>query len=276
MKIIGITGGKGGTGKSTVATALAYALAKNHGVLLVDADVDCPNDHLLLSIERKELCKVEQRIPMIDDSVCIQCGMCGPVCKPHAMISVKSKKPFFMKAQCNGCGACHLICPKQAISWDKKEIGVLYTGKNHGIEMLSGELKANEPASEFVVNALNEKLEKIQDNYDYIVVDTAAGTHCPVIAALEVCSTVFAVTEPTPLGKHDLELILQLLRKVRIKDYIVINKSNVGDEKGIVNLSQKFKVPIICMIPYSKRIVKDYSKGNPITSKHIKKIIEAL
>jgi len=63
MKIIGITGGKGGTGKSTVATALAFELGKNKKVLLVDADVDCPNDHLLLSIERKVLKDVEQRIP---------------------------------------------------------------------------------------------------------------------------------------------------------------------------------------------------------------------
>ena len=30
MKVIGVTGGKGGTGKSTIATALAYELAKKN------------------------------------------------------------------------------------------------------------------------------------------------------------------------------------------------------------------------------------------------------
>jgi len=79
-KIIGITGGKGGTGKSTVATAMAYELAKKNKVLLVDADVDCPNDHLLLTIERKHLKTIEQRIPNFKLNKCTKCGSCGKVC----------------------------------------------------------------------------------------------------------------------------------------------------------------------------------------------------
>ena len=82
-KIIGITGGKGGTGKSTVATALAYELAKKYKVLLVDADVDCPNDHLLLSIGREFLRKVEQRIPKWDLKICIKCGLCIKIAEKH-------------------------------------------------------------------------------------------------------------------------------------------------------------------------------------------------
>ncbi len=41
--IIGVHSGKGGVGKTTFAINLAALLAKNHRVILVDADIDCPN-----------------------------------------------------------------------------------------------------------------------------------------------------------------------------------------------------------------------------------------
>ena len=143
--IIGITGGKGGTGKSTVATALAFELAKEHKVLLVDADVDCPNDHLLLNIKRDFHSTVEQRIPKWDFDKCTKCGLCGTVCKTNAIVSIKDKNPLFIQSQCNGCGACVLTCPVNAIGWSKKEIGTVFTGSNYGIDLLSGELKPTNP-----------------------------------------------------------------------------------------------------------------------------------
>ena len=78
---IAITGGKGGTGKSTIATALAYEFSKTKKVLLVDADVDCPNDHLILSVKRHIVKDIKQVIPRFDLSKCKQCGKCGEVCR---------------------------------------------------------------------------------------------------------------------------------------------------------------------------------------------------
>jgi MinD superfamily P-loop ATPase len=274
MKIIGITGGKGGAGKSTVATALAYELVKNNKVLLVDADVDCPNDHLLLSIKREHSKAVEQRIPKWDLMKCTKCGLCGTVCKTNAIVSIKDREPIFMKRQCNGCGACLIKCSVDAISWDKKEIGNIYAGKNYGINLLSGELKSSEPVSEFIVNALNEIVEKKKEDYDYVIIDTAAGTHCPVIAALEMCDIVYAVTEPTPLGKHDLELILQLLKKIKVKSKIILNRSDIGDKKIIQELAEEYGSEIISQIPYSKKVFESYSKGIPISGEFIKRLVK--
>ena len=271
MKTIGITGGKGGTGKSTVATALAHELAKNRKVLLVDADVDCPDDHLLLNIERRLHSRVEQRVPKWDLEKCTNCGACSQVCKTNAIAAIKGRAPIFLKAQCNGCGACAIRCPAGAISWDKKEIGKIFTGNGQNIDLLSGELNLNEPVSEFIVNALNEIIEKKKD-YDYIIIDTAAGTHCPVIAALKICDIVFAVTEPTPLGEHDLGLILALLKKMGLDPGIILNRSDIGDKIGVEQLAEKEGINIIAKIPYSKDIIKRYSKGEPITDDAIKKI----
>jgi MinD superfamily P-loop ATPase len=213
MKIVGVTGGKGGTGKSTVATALAVELGKKQKVLLVDMDVDCPNNHLIISIDRTEINTVYQRIPKWDFDKCEKCGLCGKVCTTKAIVSIQDKNPIFIPAQCSGCGACVIKCPEKAISWDKKEIGKVYSGNNHNIDFLSGELKISEPLSEFVVDAVKDHIE--EDKYDYIIIDTAAGTHCDVIAALEDCDFVLAVTEPTPLGEHDVELIINLLLRMK-------------------------------------------------------------
>jgi len=276
MKIIGITGGKGGTGKSTIATALAYKLAKKNKVLLVDADVDCPNDHLLLSIKRQSIQTVNQRIPKWNLNKCTKCGQCGTVCKTNAIVAIKNKNPIFIQAQCNGCGACVLTCPSKAIAWNKKEIGKIYSGTGYNLDFLSGELKANEPISEFIVNSLNKIITQDKTKYDYIIIDTAAGTHCPVIAALEMCDHVFAVTEPTPLGSHDLELILRLLKKLKVTNGIILNRSDIGDKKLINDLAEKYHTNIIAEIPYSKQIVEQYSQGLPIENNKISEIVEII
>jgi len=274
VEIIAITGGKGGTGKSTVATALAYELSKSNSVLLVDADVDCPNDHLLLNINREELNTVYQRIPKIDLNKCTKCGQCGKVCKTKALITIKDRNPIFVQEQCNGCGSCKIACPEDAISWQDKEIGKLYKVSRDNLNLLSGDLKTNQPISEFIVNHLNEEIEKIKDNYEYIIIDTAAGTHCPVIAAFELASKVIAVTEPTPLGVHDLEIILRLLKKINKYGTVIVNRFDIGNIQKVNELITKYNTRIIFKIPFSKDIVDSYSKGNPIQIKNILEVLK--
>lgn len=272
--IIAITGGKGGTGKSTVSTVLAYELSKNNKVLLVDADVDCPNDHLLLNIERQILRPVYQRVPQFDLSKCSKCGKCGPVCREMALVSIKGNSPIFLPEQCNGCGSCKIICPDDAISWDNKDLGTIYTGKKDNLDLLSGDLKSGESISELIVNELNDKIEKIRNNYDYIIIDTAAGTHCPVIAAFETAHQIIAVTEPTPLGAHDLEIILRVLESINKKGSIIVNRSDIGDIEKIKEVSLKYDAKIIFEIPYSKEIANLYSKGEPIKINNILSVLE--
>lgn len=273
MRMIAITGGKGGTGKSTVATSLAHTLSSKGKVLLVDADVDCPNDHLIIGIERNLLKTVEQRIPQFDFTKCTKCGACGKVCKTKAIVSISNNYPIFIENQCNGCGACKIVCPSGAIDWSSKEIGKIFFGTKENLSFLSGELKANQPISEFIVTHLNEEIGKIKQSYDFIIIDTAAGTHCPVIAALEHADEVIAVTEPTPLGAHDLEIILRLLDDMKKKSKIIINRADIGDKKQIMELSNKYQAEIVFEIPYSDEIVKAYSAGNPIL---IDNLLEAL
>jgi len=276
MKIIGITGGKGGTGKSTVATSLAVELAKKHKVLLVDADTDCPNDHLILNIDRKPFETVYQRIPKWDFDKCSKCGLCGKVCKTNAIVSIKEQNPIFMPQQCNGCGACVIRCPVDTISWSKKKVGYIYSGSGHNLDLISGELRINEPIGELIVNKMKEIIDTKIKDYGYILIDTAAGTKCDVISTLQVCDEIYAVTEPTPLGEHDLELILRLVEKLRKKYKIVLNRADIGKKELIENISKEFQTEISVKIPYSREIIDSYSSGKPVESEFIRELAEKL
>jgi MinD superfamily P-loop ATPase len=191
------------------------------------------------------------------------------VCKTNALIMLKDRNPLFIQEQCNGCGSCQIICPKKAITWVHKEIGTLYTGFRDNLNLLSGDLNVNQPVSEFIVNGLNEEIEKIRGDYDYIIIDTAAGTHCPVIASFELANKVIAVTEPTPLGIHDLELILMLLKKLNKHASVIVNRSDIGDNQKVKDMVVRHGAKIIFEIPFSKEIVDSYSQGNPIKIKDI-------
>ena len=204
---IAVTGGKGGTGKSTVATSLAIEFARTKKTMLIDADVECPNDHLLLNVKRKKYSNVYQPIPKWDFSKCTKCGKCASVCKQNAIVFVKDKFPAFVKDVCIGCKACMVACPNNAISMTKKQIGTIYTGRNYNVNLVIGELKLGELASGEIVSSVREKAEEISKKLkpEITLIDSAAGIGCPVIASLVGTDYIVAVTEPTPSALHDLK-----------------------------------------------------------------------
>lgn len=277
-KKIAITGGKGGTGKSTVATALANKLSENNKILLVDADVDCPDDNIILNIELKKIKDVKNMIPEIDKEKCINCGRCSEVCRENAIISVKDRKPIVMPEQCSGCKACKIACPVNAITEKKQIIGEIFEGGRENIKLVTGKIKPGIEESSLIINDMKKYIENEEDydKFDYIIFDTAAGTHCPVISALIEVELGIAVTEPTPLGKHDLELILELMKELDVKSKIVLNRSDIADRKVISKVAESKNIEIIADIPYSKDIEKAYSAGEVIKHKSIEKIAESL
>lgn len=283
---IAVTGGKGGTGKSMMATSLAIEFAKNNKTALLDVDVECPNDHLLLSVKRKEFTKIYQPIPQWDFDKCTKCGKCAAVCKQDAIVFVKDRYPAFVKDICIGCKACIVACPQNAISETKKEIGTIYTGKNYNVDLISGELKLGELASGEVVAEVRKHSEKInkKSKTEVTLIDSAAGIGCPVIASLVGTDYIVAVTEPTPSALHDLKRVLYLADHFQIKHGIVINKYDLA--RGFCSKIEKFakenKIKIIGKIPYKKDFVNSTIKMKPVTEinsnyqKLFQKIIEQI
>ncbi len=266
---IAITGGKGGTGKSMVATSLAVEFAQNKKTILVDADVECPNDHLLLSVKKKEFAKVYQVIPKWDFKKCTKCGKCASVCKQNAIVFVNGKYPAFVKDICIGCKACIVACPYDAISETKKEIGIIYKGKNYKVNLISGELKLGQLASGEVVAELRKYTEQINKKLKakVILIDSAAGIGCPVIASLVGTDYIVAVTEPTPSALHDLKRVLYLADHFQIKHGIVINKYDLAEKfcLKIEKFAKENSIAIIGKIPYKKDFVDSTIKMKPVT-----------
>ncbi len=259
---IASTGVKGGVGKSTFAILLAFKLSKQgKKVVLCDCDVECPNDYLILNQKLKDPELVYQEYPELDKEKCTKCGICSKVCRENAIFWVKGKYPVFIHDLCTGCGACWLVCPHKAIKAKKEKAGESFVNKiNDNLWLVTGRSKAGISETGPIVREVKDRAIKLanEKSVDYLIIDTAPGTHCSVIQALLNCDKVYAVTEPTPLGAHDLGLSLELLKKLGIESEIVLNKANVGDRTIIENIAKEFGLEILVEIPYSEELVKAY------------------
>jgi len=255
-------------GKSMVATSLAVEFARKTKTMLVDADAECPNDHLLLSIKRKKYTTVYQPIPKWDFKKCTKCGKCAAICKQNAIVWAEGKYPAFVKDVCIGCKACVAVCPTGAITETKKEIGKIYTGTNYKVNLVSGELKLGELASGEVVAEVRKHSDKINKKIkaEVVIIDSSPGIGCPVIASLVGTDYIVGVTEPTPSALFDLKRVLYLADHFGIKHGIVVNK--FGLAKNFYKETEKFakenNIPILGKIPYRKDFVKSTIEMKPV------------
>ena len=261
MEKIASTGVKGGVGKSTFAILLAFKLSRDKKVVLCDCDVECPNDYLILKQKLEGPKPVYQEYPELDKEKCKKCGLCSKTCKEHAIFWVKDKHPTFFYDLCSGCGACWIVCPNKAIKTKKEVVGESFINKvSDNFWLVTGKSKAGVSETGPIVRAVKDRAIRFAEdlNADYLLIDTSPGAHCNVIQALLDCDKAYIVTEPTPLGAHDLNLILELTQKLKIPSEIVLNKADIGNRKLIEKIAKKFKVKISIEIPYSEELVKAY------------------
>ncbi len=254
--ILAIASGKGGTGKTTVATNLAYVASRNgQSVAYLDCDVEEPNGHIFLKPEIMDRRPVGSLVPRVDAEKCTLCGECGEICQYSAIVRV-GKKVLVYPELCHACGGCSLVCSDGAITEVSREIGVLETGRAGAIDFAQGLLNIGQPMSPPVIRAVKSTAFQA----DLTVVDAPPGTSCPVIEAVRGADFVVLVTEPTPFGFHDLQLAVEMVRVLRLPLGVVINRAGL-DGTDVRSYCTARRIPILQEIPDDRRLAEAYSRG---------------
>ena len=263
--MIGITGGKGGVGKTTVAVNLAAALvSRGKKTALVDADVDAPNAAILLGLSLDNPVDVPVTQPVFDHGKCSDCKLCLSACRLNSLFRPKEKTILLM-GECNGCEACFLVCPSDAISRGQRSVGTTYKNKNGLLTLYTGELHPGLEESALVVSAVKERMFAEADQFDVILVDTSPGTHCNVIDALKGATHVLTVTEPTPLGAHDLDLMLSLLDMFKVGRSIFINRADLpGRMSEIQEVAAAHESQVETGLRLDDELFASYVQGVPV------------
>jgi len=273
--IIAVASGKGGTGKTTVATSLALALLEDGGnttkraepidspqLLFLDCDVEEPNAALFLKPSMDHHQDVGILIPEVDFDRCTYCGRCAEVCVWHA-IAVVGRRVLVFPELCHGCGSCTLNCPEEAIHEVLHVMGTLESGHAGPLAFGHGILNVGEAMAVPIIRQLKGRMMGDPDRR-VTVLDASPGTSCPVVETMRGADFVLLVTEPTPFGLHDLRLTVQVARdELGLPVGVVVNRDGVGDT-GVDKYCAAEDIPILMRIPLDRRIAEAISGGEAL------------
>jgi MinD superfamily P-loop ATPase len=254
--IISIASGKGGTGKTTVATNLAVSIGSD--VQLLDCDVEEPNAHLFIDPVIELNKKVYTPVPQIDEEKCNFCKKCAEICRFKAIAVIKETVLTFPEL-CHSCGGCVEVCQEKAITETGRELGVIEIGHRNSLAFAHGRLRVGEAMSPPLIREVRSHTRSDQ----LTIIDAPPGTSCPVIAAMKGADFVLMVTEPTPFGLHDLKLAVEAVKLLEIPRGLVINRSDIGND-GVQTYAKMENLPILMEIPFDRRIAEIYSMGKLI------------
>lgn len=251
--IISVASGKGGTGKTTVATNLAVSIGS--GVQLLDCDVEEPNAHLFLKPDIEHTETVFTPVPEIDRDKCSLCRKCAEICR-FRVIAIAGEVILTFPELCHSCGGCTVVCPEGAITETGRELGVVEKGHFEAVGFVHGRLRVGEAMSPPLIRKVRSFVKPDTIN----IIDAPPGTSCPVIAAMKDTDFVLMVTEPTPFGLHDLKLAVEAVKLLGIPYGLVINRSDIGND-DVRQYAQDENLPILMEIPFDRKIAEAYSKG---------------
>jgi MinD superfamily P-loop ATPase len=252
--IISVASGKGGTGKTTVATSLAAVLGSR--AQLLDCDVEEPNCHILVKpvLDTRE--SVTIPVPIVDADACTLCGTCGEICRFSAVVVI-GKQVLTFPELCHGCGGCSLLCPEKAITEGARELGVIEAGFAGPVRFAHGVLKIREAMSPPLIRAVKAQV----DPRKITIIDAPPGASCPVVNTVMGSDFIVLVTEPTPFGLHDLSIAVDAVSRLHIPLGVIINRSDIGDGE-VRRFCDHTGIPVLAEIPHDRKIAEGYARGD--------------
>lgn len=275
---IAVASGKGGTGKTTVATNLAFLAAQaGRTVVYADCDVEEPNGHLFLKPTIDQELSIDRLIPVVDRDRCTLCGRCSDVCR-YGAIACVGKSVLVFAELCHACGGCQLACPEGAIREVPRSVGRLRLGSSGAVQFLDGVLNVGEATSPPAIRAVKAALPA---DADLVILDCPPGTSCPVIESVRGADLVLLVTEPTPFGLFDLALAVEMTRALRLPFAVVVNRADGGDRE-VWQFCRRQGIAILAEIPVDRAVAEAYSRGElaaavvPRLAEHLRGLLDAV
>ena len=270
MKTITVLSGKGGVGKSSITASLAVALSRKNKIICADCDVDASNLALVLGAKENDYkewkpISTNQKVSF-DLDKCNSCKKCFDSCHFNA-IDWSDNKPGLKEFSCEGCGVCQLVCSHGAISpliIENAKLG--YVKTKSGFIVVSAQLGIGESGSGKVVSEVKKKAMDLAGDAEILLVDSAAGIGCPVIASVTGSDYAIIITEPTPSGFSDMKRAIEIIDHFRIPYSIVINKFDINNDytEKIESFAKEKNAKILAKIPYDKNFVKALVELVPI------------
>lgn len=259
---IAIASGKGGTGKTLVATNLFYVLQQlKYQTVLVDCDAEEPNDMVFFNRELLKSVDVTQKVPVIDESKCTFCGKCHEYCNYNAIFILPPAKIIkVIEDLCHGCGACSVACTDNAISEKDVSLGTVnFFSNKEEATIIEAKMKVGVYSP---VSVIKEAIKEAGNN-GIILLDSPPGTSCPFIQTVDAADYVILVTEPTPFGLSDLKQSVETLKSLNKNYGVIINRAGLGDN-GVYDYLMQENIPLLMKISFDKTIASNYSKGDLI------------
>ncbi|MFA7015502.1 MAG: ATP-binding protein [Bacteroidales bacterium] len=256
---IAIASGKGGTGKTFVATNLFYvAVQDGRHVTLADCDAEEPNVSGFLKGKTIRKKTVSQNLAVIDPEKCVYCGKCRDWCIYNAIICLEEqRKIYVLDDLCHDCGACLVACQAGAISEKERRLGTVTTSVMGSNTVLT-EARADVGVYSSVP-VIKAALSEAGDP-SLLLLDAPPGISCPFIATVAPADFVVLVTEPTPFGLNDLALSVETLEQLEKPFGVVVNRDGLGDNNVYAWLEEK-NIPLLMRIPFDKEIARTYSQS---------------
>ncbi len=262
MKQLLILSGKGGTGKTTVASAfIKLAQAK----VYADCDVDAPNLDLVLNQPSAPKRTDFYGLPKakIDPDLCLECDLCRQYCRFDAIKADGIYEVDYYA--CEGCGVCEAVCPAGAIAFNPAVAGELRLYRN-GAVFSTAQLKMGSGNSGKLVTAVKKQMRSVITAARLAIIDGSPGIGCPVIASLSGVDMVLIVAEPSISGISDMERIIETARIFKIKMAVCINKydTNLTNTSKIETFCRQNQLPLVGNIPFDPEAVKAVNNGQTL------------